>query len=111
MQRPFLKPVLFLVLVAKVEFKDVAAARALDLAQGENALIHGNGVAAGGAGDLVHLAVAQIENVLYLLVLILGGVVPVLSFVMEARARHWFAADLPARLDRAERLAAAGGAA
>jgi integral membrane protein len=46
-----------------------------------------------------------------LLVLILGGVVPVLSFVMEARARHWFAADLPARLDRAERLAAAGGAA
>lgn len=40
--------------------------------------------------------------------LILGGVIPVLSFVMEARARHWFAADLPGRLERARRLAASG---
>ncbi len=40
--------------------------------------------------------------------LILGGVIPVLSFVMESRARHWFAADLPARLERARRVAAGG---
>ncbi|MDN5559169.1 MAG: DUF3817 domain-containing protein [Ruaniaceae bacterium] len=44
-----------------------------------------------------------------LVLLIAGGVVPVLSFVMEARAHKWFAADLPALLDRAERLAAASG--
>lgn len=42
-----------------------------------------------------------------LVTLILGGVVPVLSFVMEARARRWFDDDLPSRLDHAERLAAA----
>lgn len=40
--------------------------------------------------------------------LILGGVVPVLSFVMETRARGWFEAGLPTRIDRARRLAAAG---
>lgn len=39
---------------------------------------------------------------------ILGGVVPVLSFIMESRAHRWFDADLPARVDRASRLAAAG---
>jgi len=38
--------------------------------------------------------------------LVLGGVVPVLSFVMERRARHWFAADLPALLERVRLLAA-----
>ncbi len=40
-----------------------------------------------------------------LVVLVLGGVVPFLSFVMEAVAAKWFAADLPARLDRAAQLA------
>ncbi|MFH5822145.1 DUF3817 domain-containing protein [Georgenia sp. AZ-5] len=33
--------------------------------------------------------------------LVAGGVVPVLSFVMEGRARGWFEADLPAMLARA----------
>lgn len=42
-----------------------------------------------------------------LVALIAGGVVPVLSFYMEVRARIWFEADLPGRLDHAERLAAA----
>lgn len=32
--------------------------------------------------------------------LIAGGVVPLLSFVMEARARHWIEADLPALVAR-----------
>lgn len=32
--------------------------------------------------------------------LVAGGVVPVLSFVMERRARGWFDADLPALLQR-----------
>lgn len=32
--------------------------------------------------------------------LIAGGVVPVLSFVMERRAQGWFEADLPALLQR-----------
>lgn len=40
-----------------------------------------------------------------LVLLIAGGVVPALSFVMEARAQRWFDADLPARIDHAERLA------
>jgi integral membrane protein len=34
------------------------------------------------------------------IVLIAGGVVPVLSFVMERRAQRWFDADLPAVLQR-----------
>ncbi|MDX5318333.1 MAG: DUF3817 domain-containing protein [Actinomycetes bacterium] len=42
-----------------------------------------------------------------LALLVLGGVIPVLSFVMEARARHWFEAGLPDRVERARRLAAA----
>ncbi|MPV38657.1 DUF3817 domain-containing protein [Georgenia subflava] len=33
--------------------------------------------------------------------LVAGGVVPVLSFVMERRAQRWFDADLPALLQRA----------
>ncbi|MFC7406503.1 DUF3817 domain-containing protein [Georgenia alba] len=37
-------------------------------------------------------------------VLVAGGVVPVLSFVMERRAERWFAADLPPLLERAARL-------
>lgn len=43
-----------------------------------------------------------------LVLLVLGGVVPFLSFVMEVRAHRWFAADLPARVERAQRLAALG---
>lgn len=43
-----------------------------------------------------------------LALLILGGVVPVLSFVMEVRARSWLEAGLPERVERARRLAAAG---
>lgn len=39
-----------------------------------------------------------------LAVLVLGGVVPFLSFIVEVRARRWFAADLPGRVERAQRL-------
>lgn len=41
--------------------------------------------------------------------LILGGIVPLLSFVMEWRAARWFEADLPDRVTRAVRLAEARG--
>ena len=37
--------------------------------------------------------------------LIAGGVIPVLSFVTERQAEGWFAASLPASLDRARALA------
>lgn len=40
-----------------------------------------------------------------MLVLIAGGVVPVLSFVMERRATGWFEADLPAVVGRARTIA------
>ncbi|WP_245991119.1 DUF3817 domain-containing protein [Bogoriella caseilytica] len=37
--------------------------------------------------------------------LVLAGVVPVLSFVMERRASQWFAEDLPRLIDRARKTA------
>ncbi|KAE8763209.1 DUF3817 domain-containing protein [Georgenia thermotolerans] len=36
-----------------------------------------------------------------IIALVAGGVVPLLSFIMETRAQRWFAADLPALRDRA----------
>lgn len=41
-------------------------------------------------------------------VLVAGGLVPLLSFVVELKAEKWFRDDLPARIDHAVRLARAG---
>lgn len=40
-------------------------------------------------------------------VLVAGGLVPVLSFIVEKKAERWFADDLPARITHAVRLARA----
>lgn len=42
-------------------------------------------------------------------VLVAGGLVPVLSFIVERKAERWFADDLPARITHAVRLARATG--
>ena len=56
--------------LVNVEFEHLTAIRALDAAHGENILVDGNGVVAGGAGDLieVHVVVAAVAALVVVLI-------------------------------------------
>lgn len=109
----FVTGAFLLLLVVEMVLKYVLQLNGLD-ADGAAAPVLGNWIAIVHGWIYVVYAVTVFQLWLLmrwsftkLVLLILGGVIPVLSFVMEAQAKKWFEADLPARTDHAERLAAA----